>query len=616
MGRLYSLLRRHYLLLLALLAVAVMAALSSGSGVRFHDFELERRGGGTQAVELPFLVQGRGAADYQLRGEMHIGWFAPRVYNLVPDDQLLALTINGEAVDLSHLPAASLRDVNRGVTLNLAHVLHIGANQIEIRFRDFGGDMGMTLKRSAQDWRTLVLWLGWSLLLGGVLVALLRRLGFSTAHSVCYLLIVLGSLVQVWYIFTYNPVYHIFSDPARHWEQGIDVLRRDLMALTDPIGYQLYVAVLAKFTLQLPGLVAYCTSILALLAPWLWYRFFRELQSSKGLALAGWAFLSLLPSWTAIYGYFMQETLMLPLLGAALWATWRCRRKGDAASFGLMVFFWIAAGLTRGIAIPMAAVVCTWLWLGQDLKIKKALWSSLIMLAIMGPLTYRAYQTVGHFAPHGMGHLNVIYAQSGKKVIDIDVAGVGRWWFGSPSTGAQPFAPFSDWKTRRTGTVQVKVDLQEGMRDWQAAMDDVDMSWSDYLWITKESLIFLFFAESWPDNNMARFIDQAGSATRWIWAPLLLLIVLALIIDGRRFRGQWMLPAVIAAWFVVQALVPIAISEGRYRKPVEGLLVAQVLLWLAMRRGALRPTAASKPWLDTVRPYWRRLPLRNKTEEA
>ena len=80
----------------------------------------------------------------------------------------------------------------------------------------------------------------------------------------------------------------------------------------------MYVALLAKFTLKIPALVAYCTALLSLAGPWLWYRFFRELQSSKTLALAGWACLSFLPSWIAIYGYFMQETLMLPLLGAAL----------------------------------------------------------------------------------------------------------------------------------------------------------------------------------------------------------------------------------------------------------------------------------------------------------
>ena len=93
----------------------------------------------------------------------------------------------------------------------------------------------------------------------------------------------------------------------------------------------------------MPELVAYSTSLLALLTPWLWYRFYVKYNRIKPWH---WrvGILSLLPSWTSIYAYFMQETLLLPLLGAALWATWRCRRKRDAASFGIMIFLWIAAG--------------------------------------------------------------------------------------------------------------------------------------------------------------------------------------------------------------------------------------------------------------------------------
>ncbi|HMY40634.1 MAG TPA: hypothetical protein PK011_15020, partial [Marinagarivorans sp.] len=54
------------------------------------------------------------------------------------------------------------------------------------------------------------------------------------------------------------------------------------------------------------------------------------------------------------------------------------------------------------------------------------------------------------------------------------------------------------------------------------------------------------------------------------------------------------LTAVIAAWFVVQGLIPIAINEGRYRKPLEGLLVAQIVLWLAARQGAIRLPVAER----------------------
>lgn len=586
------------------LLILVLVWLTSSSAIKLGSFKFESLDSGrAKIVELPYLEGGWAVGDYRVDGSIELSWLSPRALRIVPDDRVMALTVNDQEVDLSSMDPSRLQDVQRGFTVNLSDYLRTGTNSISVVLREFGGDMGLTIERSATDIRSLALLLAWSVVLLAIVIAGLRRAGVSVKHGVFYLLVAVGSVIQVWYIFTYNPVDHIWSDPARHWEQGIDVLRMDLMALTDPVGYQMYIAALAKFTLKLPGLVAYCTSILALLGPWLWYRFFRELQASKTLALAGWAALSLLPSWTAIYAYFMQETLMLPLLGAALWATWRCRRKGDVASFVAMVFLWVAVGLTRGIAIPMAAVACTWLWLAQKQKLPKALYSSLVLLLIMGPLTYRSYQVVNHFAPHGMGHLNVIYAQSGKKVIEISSRlGGSRWThiFGSPSTGAEPFKPLSDWKTQRTGKVRVDIDLSKGKEDWDRALDSVDMSASDYLWIIKENIIFLFFAESWPDNNLSRTVDVLGSWIRWLWAPLFFVLLIGVIFHHRKFRGQWLLPSLILAWFVVQVLIPIAINEGRYRKPFEGLAIAQLILWLGLIKGAARDAAP-------VDPLWGRL---------
>jgi hypothetical protein len=72
---------------------------------------------------------------------------------------------------------------------------------------------------------------------------------------------------------------------------------------------------------------------------------------------------------------------------------------------------------------------------------------------------------------------------------------------------------------------------------------------------------------------------------RWMWAPLALVVLFANIY----YRGQLALSearvfAVLttAAW----ALTPLApaIMEGRYRKPVEGLLLINLLLLIACRR--------------------------------
>lgn len=602
-----------FLLLVALL-------LTFSAGVRFESFEVRDQNGRTEAITMPYLAPGWGPGVYSLEGEVKLDWFAARRYQIVPDDRLLELKVNGQVVDLREVPSHSLQDVSQGFHIGLEDYLHTGSNTVSFSFRDFGGEMGMAMKPSLGDWRYLLLWILWGGLVAGAFVAILRRFGVSRLHSFFYFVIIATSVVRAWYIFTYNPVNHIWSDPARHWEQGTDLLRIDLMSMTDPIGYQIYVAVLAKLSLKIPGLVAYFTTLLSLAGPWLWYRFFRELQSSKTLALAGWAFLSFLPSWVAIYGYFMQETLMLPLLGAALWATWRCRRKADTRTFVIMVFLWIATGLTRGIAVPLAAVACTWLWLAQDQKWTKALYSSLVLVLIMGPLTYRSYHIVGHFAPHGMGHLNVIYAQSGKKTIEITSRLRGAQWghgFGSPSTGAEPFKPFSDWKTQRTGTVRINVDLAKGKEDWQREADKIHMSFSDYLWIAKENLIFLFFAESWPDNNLARAVDVGGAVIRFIWAPLLLVIAVGLIWQRKKFRGHWLLPAMLMAWFIVQGLIPIAINEGRYRKPFEGLAVAQVILLIAVIQGVARESAPVHTWWrNLVAAISRRRQVKNTVQES
>lgn len=408
-------------------------------------------------------------------------------------------------------------------------------------------------------------------------------------YALLYLLICLGAWLRIDYIVQFNPIDHLWSDPLRHWEQGTEALRTDPMTLTDPVLYQIYIGVLGKLTLKDPLLVAFYTILLSLLTPWIWYRFLRELQPDRGIALAGWAALALLPSWIAIYGYFMQETLLLPLLGAALYTSWRCRRKQTLRSFLLMVALWALAGLTRGIAIPLAAVTCCWLWLEQGDRLRKAIFSSLLLALILGPLTYRAYQQLQIFAPHGNDKLVSLYTRSGHKRINIHYQREGsRWsyWFASPSTGERPLTPLSNWHTARSGVADVTIDLAKGKEDWQRALDQYPLTFSRYLWIARENLIYLFFGASWPDNNTERILDRLNIHTRWLWAPLALLLFIVTVRYWRRLEGNRLLPVLIAVWILVQGLLPIAVNEGRYRKPAEGMLLAQVALLLAARRRA------------------------------
>lgn len=395
------------------------------------------------------------------------------------------------------------------------------------------------------------------------------------------LLILLGGLVRVAHVVAHNPVDDIRSDPKRHWEQGIDALRADPMSLIDPVGYQLWVGVLGKLTLKDRHLVAFYTALLSLVTPWIWYRAFREIQPDKLAALGGWAALSILPSWITIYGFFMQETLLLPLLGAALWATWRARRKRDVASFVVLTLAWTLAGLTRGVVIPMAALAAVTVVCLQREPWKAGAVATLVLALVLGPLTYRGYVGLGTFAPSGSGRLAALYARSGKEALRISYERRGEtwaYWFRSPATGDAPFAPFSAWKTNRTGVAEVHVDLDAGERDWRRAAAAYPLSVGRYLSLTGENAAHLFFGTSWPDRVRGRTLHDLGRHLRWLWAPLALVVAVWTVASWRRLRGERLLPMLLATWVVVQTLVPISVNEGRYRKPGEGLLIAQVVL--------------------------------------
>jgi hypothetical protein len=399
-------------------------------------------------------------------------------------------------------------------------------------------------------------------------------------------LLVVACSIRVWLVFQFNPMDHIWSDPGRHWHQGSHPKDLSPMSAFDPVGYQIYIAALVKLTAASPILVGYWTALLSLATPWLWYRFFRELLPDRDWALAGWVLVAAMPSWSAIYSYFMQETLMLPLLGAALWATWRCRRKRDAAGFVLAVGIWLLAGLTRGVCLPLGAVAMTWLWFEQDKKLAKAVVSICLVVFVLGPLAGRSWSLIRQISPHGSGKMAMLYQRAGTQSIEIDFSrsgGTERWQYGftSPSAYDAPFAPFSDWRPRREWTAKFAIDLDAGSRDWDSAMAGLPPWTLERLaWLTGDNLIRLFFGNSWPDTNRERTIGEINYWSRWIWAPLSLCCLL-LILRYRRQQRDWLLPTLILTWFAVQGAFPLAPNEGRYRKPFEGLLLAQCLVLAA-----------------------------------
>lgn len=416
---------------------------------------------------------------------------------------------------------------------------------------------------------------------GRVPASLQRTKALFRLEICLWVLVVLGCLVRVWAVWAVNPVDHIFSDTQRHWDHAKEPLMTAPMAVFDPIVFQTWMSVVQRLTLGDRLLTGMYAALLSICCPLAWYPFLKELLKHGRWAVFGLAVISWLPSWIGIYGYFMPETLFLPLLGASLWATWRCVRIGGLGLFGATVVLWTVTGLTRGVAIPMGAVAVASIWWRQDRKVAQAFIGILILAFALVPLAIRAHRFIGTWSPYGDGTFNAIYAGSGRRAVMLELERDGSHWsymFQSPSLDSEPLAPFSKWTSGRAGAAVIQIDHRNASHDWSVAKASYEPTWNERLRLTAENLIFLFFGESWPDSNREHAMEALSSVLRWMWAPLFAAVSIGSLCVGSPSRRTWLLPGLILAWLVFQGLLLLSVNEGRYRKPLEGLLVAQSLV--------------------------------------
>ena len=403
-----------------------------------------------------------------------------------------------------------------------------------------------------------------------------------------YVLIAVGTVVRIREPFLHNPVDNLFSDPDRHWTHARATLGAPPWAVVDPPLFQMWLSLAQKWSLGLPPLLASYAGLLSAVTPWVWFRFLRVSLRSRLLALCGWVLFAWLPSWIAIFSYFMTETLFLPLLGASLWQTVRSRRLRTTSSFCGLVALWMVTGLTRGIAIPLGAMASLWVWLHLSKKFV-ATSVSILMVALMTvPIAIRNYHFFHLWSPFGISWPGDIYSESGDRDIHLDLVmqdgSNASYGFMSPSLCEKPLAPLSDWEPRRSGLLTIAIDTRKGDKDWQAAYRRNAVGGLERLRLRWENLVLVMLGPSWPDNNRDYLVARVELGMRWIWLPLFLLTSIATVMRWRTTFARPLLPMVIGGWFLVQAVSLFIINEGRYRKPLEGLVIAELLVLLDNER--------------------------------
>lgn len=416
------------------------------------------------------------------------------------------------------------------------------------------------------------------------LLALLRE---QWKLAVLWGLFTASLLFRFVYIFVISPMGQRFSDPARHWENGLRFLHPGLFGSADPLMYQVYLAAVQYLSAGNETAINFYIGVLSALMPWLWFKALDEILP-RAWALAGGTLIALMPSLIMIYSYFMNETLMLDLIGAAIWLTLRAMRQKTLGAFAWAAVLWALASYTRSVALPLAAVsMALLLFVDRRRLLAKV---GILAVAYGGlaiPACWHSQIRLHYCAPFGFTYLNQIYRLSEKHNFTMNVKGEGRWGFGSPNYYHPPLEPFSDWSTPRTGEVHVEIDPAHGRDDWEAALERVRnepkplkplQDWG-------ENVLDLFFDPSWPDNNSSYWMGWLSMQSRWLILPMTLFIAALTLRYFRSMQLRMLLVPGMALLLMGMLLVQQRfIVEGRYRKAVEPLLIAACVILLYERQ--------------------------------
>jgi hypothetical protein len=142
--------------------------------------------------------------------------------------------------------------------------------------------------------------------------------------------------------------------------------------------------------------------------------------------------------------------------------------------------------------------------------------------------------------------------------------------------------------TDRQGIAFIRINTAHGREDWKREQARIREQRSFPIWRQRwEDLQYLLFAQEWPNTNGNTFIGLATLWGRWMWPPVLLLLVWALV-RGWFVGRAWLLPLCGLGTVGLLALQTQGVTEARFRLPIDALLMAAAICAVYLRFGRAR----------------------------
>ncbi len=386
---------------------------------------------------------------------------------------------------------------------------------------------------------------------------------------------------RFWMIFYFwSPMDLIYTDMSRHWDNAAHFLKPGAMGASNPYFYQLWLWAVRTLTHDNRRAINVIVLLLSFAGLGVWYLLAREVVANKRTALIYTALLGAIPTHAFMFMYFMPETVLLPIAGAACWVTLRAIKRPGVLRFLGSVALWVCAILTKSVALPAAIVSCAWaLWRQRRRRLLLLIPAMLIAMFGFGLAGKRAYDNFGRYTPLGDGSLVSIYFASGARDYQVSWGTkkkpMGTYVFSSPSFYISPFYPLK-WETQRKGMVKFTLDPKQKGEDLQKTLrEQLNANKAKLPRLIFENLLFLSFGHHWPLAGLDNRSGRICVYERVIWFPLILASTIACLFWLKRKFSYF--PAIVLFATIALYGSQITVMEGRYRKFIEPMVLLAVV---------------------------------------
>jgi len=386
------------------------------------------------------------------------------------------------------------------------------------------------------------------------------------------------------YVIYYSPAQQLWSDPMRHWNNGVEFFKFTYNSGMDPKLYQLYMYLLRGIFKDDPVLIAMVTGLLAVGVAYIWYKVARELfYPNEKKALVFGIIFSLIPTLLCIFGYYFNETLLVYVIGWATYRSLKAYRLPTQRNFIYASIIWGIASTAKITALPMALIAVFFMLRNYDKRIRLAIYSFVILAFFIVLTCLHTYKSANIFSPAYTMQMNKIYNKSGYQTIRYDVVGenIGATYIWSSGSFYMDFLePFGKYHTyRNKDTYSFKINTANGSIDWNDEINKLSdkQPLKDKLLNYYENFVFLTLAGSWPDMNQERFLERVNYNIRFMWLPLILsVLIFTFFIKASKKEMFFVITSfLMLVLFITQDS---GIMEARYRKAIEPHLIFSVYI--------------------------------------